>query len=521
MSSASSALMFSNLSNFHVQGGDYTTEILEAIGEIEQQKTFSCDDVINILKGFQIYKENKPSAALRQKLTRWVETYGKKHIDIARDAFQILKYSEGVIDAGTLQPLLRACRERRENLLDEEKLEFDAICRHQRFAEYSSFTPNSTEQSEISEDNTSRSRAAAQREPRENDLVRTFNHERNMPNALFQDAFPIPNSNPPVSNQAVLRTHKMMKGLFDKNQAGGGDGLQTSATGGGDGLQTSATGRGDVKNTEDRLFDVIGQLADALKKQSPDTNVSVNVTGGSATAGNDPTGRSWCGGLFYCSLCGMGTTATAAVAILTAAYIYLQNPLAIFETIPDVVLESLKKSGGAWASGDSNITNKERKHNVRDTDERKGGEHTGEYETKGGEHTGEDTTSETKGGREIYGFELAMRELDCFAEPNSECVNRQVQYAFNTIKFGVAGLRKVAGPAMGFERGFWIVVIGLISGGSFNSIRPMATAGSSFHHRNNNFNPTRRVGNAAVAAMERAASEIANLVIKCEPFTRP
>jgi hypothetical protein len=60
----SSALRFANLSNFHVQGGDYTTEILEAIGEIEQQKTFSCEDVINILKGFQIYKENKPSAAL-------------------------------------------------------------------------------------------------------------------------------------------------------------------------------------------------------------------------------------------------------------------------------------------------------------------------------------------------------------------------------------------------------------------------------------------------------------------------
>jgi hypothetical protein len=32
---------------------------------------------------------------------------------------------------------------------------------------------------------------------------------------------------------------------------------------------------------------------------------------------------------------------------------------------------------------------------------------------------------------------------------------------------------------MGFERGFWIIVMSLISGGSFNSIRPMTNAGFS------------------------------------------
>jgi hypothetical protein len=574
----SSALMFSNLSKFHLEGGDYTTEILEAIGKIEQQTTFSCDDVINILKGFRNYKEQKPSEALKQKLTRWVRTYGEKHIESACDAFQILKYSDGVIDAGTLRPLLHACRERRENLLDTEKPEFDAICKHRRFAENSSFTPNSTEQSqplrqeseksEISEDDTSRSHAAAGREPRENDPGEIFDHMRNMPEELLQDAFPkkskprvrqesgeseireVLTSGPQeatVSKQEVLRMYEMMEELVEKSRAGGGDGLQTSATGGGDGLQTPQgykmvekkriikEGKNGAKNGAKhgaKKMDVHDKYLEALiaslaGQKQPTFNIhnhggtaaGGNAAGGNATAGNGQAGRSWCGGLFYCSLCGMGTTASAAAVILAAAYLYFKNPLAIFESIPDVVLESLKKSGGVWASGGSNITNKEHKKNVRVPDETKGEHtHTDKKETKG-EHTHTDQ-NETKGEREIHGFEPAMRELDCFAEPNSECVSRQVQEVFKAIKFGTAGLRKVVGPEMGFERGFWIIVMSLISGGSFNSIRPMTNAGFSSHHRNNNFNPTRPMANAA-SAMAHAASEIANAAIKCEPFTRP
>jgi hypothetical protein len=178
----SSALRFSNLSKCHLEGDDYTTEILEDIGKIEQQTTFSCDDVINILKGFQNYKEQKPSGALKQKLTRWVKTYGE-HINRTSQMFQILKYSDGVIDAGTLRPLLRACGEGRDNLLLDDQTEFDAICKLPRFAEFlpePSFARNLTgqrqhlrQESEKSEDDTWRSRAAAGREPRENDPVET------------------------------------------------------------------------------------------------------------------------------------------------------------------------------------------------------------------------------------------------------------------------------------------------------------------------------------------------------------
>ena len=309
-----------------------------------------------------------------------------------------------------------------------------------------------------------------------------------MPEELFQDAF-LPMESKPrvrqesgeseirevttngpqaaaVSNQEVLRIYDIMLEI-EKNRAGRGDGLQTRQVYKLQGSEKLRNKRG--KNGGNR-----GEIPGL-----PGLNISINNYGndnhgndnqgnanqgnanhGNTNHGNTQAGRSWCRGLFdysLCGMCGMGTISSAAV-ILTAAYLYFKNPFATFESIPDVVLESLKKSWGAWASGGSNITNKEHKKNVRVPDETKGEHtHTDKKETKG-EHTHTDQ-NETKGEQEINGFKLAMRELDCFVEPNSEWVSRQVQEVFKAIEFGTAGLRKVVGPEWGSNEdfGLWLL----------------------------------------------------------------
>jgi hypothetical protein len=333
-----------------------------------------------------------------------------------------------------------------------------------------------------------------------------------MPEELFQDAF-LPMESKPrvrqesgeseirevttngpqaaaVSNQEVLRIYDIMLEI-EKNRAGRGDGLQTRQVyklqgseklrnkrgkNGGNrgeipglpGLNISINNYGNDNHGNDNQGNANQGNANQGNANQGNANQGNanqgnanqgNANQGNANHGNTQAGRSWCRGLFdysLCGMCGMGTISSAAV-ILTAAYLYFKNPFATFESIPDVVLESLKKSWGAWASGGSNITNKEHKKNVRVPDETKGEHtHTDKKETKG-EHTHTDQ-NETKGEQEINGFKLAMRELDCFVEPNSEWVSRQVQEVFKAIEFGTAGLRKVVGPEWGSNEDFGLLL---------------------------------------------------------------
>jgi hypothetical protein len=225
MSNVSNARKFFSMSKRQL--ASVRVQIPDLIALIEAQEHLRVQDVIDTLKGFQNYTENKPSEALKQKLSRWVETYGKNHIDIARDAFQILKYSEGVIDAGTLRPLLEVCIERREKLLAEDQIELDAICKT-----WSVSPPlrQKSEKSEKSEVDTSYSRAAAGREPRENFNVGAtppvsnkamglFNNGKIMPDELLEYNFIDVVTNEQLKERAQLIGRVLTNQLTDGERA--------------------------------------------------------------------------------------------------------------------------------------------------------------------------------------------------------------------------------------------------------------------------------------------------------------
>jgi hypothetical protein len=311
MSNVSNARKFFSMSKR--QAESIRAQIPDLIALIESQEHLQVEDVIDTLKGFQNYTENKPSEALKQKLSRWVETYGKKHIDIARDAFQILKYSEGVIecDAETLRPLLRACIERRENLLADDQTELDAICKTR------SVSPplrQKSEKSEIREVDTSYSRAAAGRELRENVNV---------------------GATPPVSNKAMGLFHHS-KNISDEPST---DGLVTNEE-----LKNRAkfilcyvenpfTDKQQLLMTPEQR-DVVNilSLMEELKHGQHKNITPEQSQKKSATDGPAKAGTTWNLSFLNLTLNGCSPSTFGYIAILCAAATFLyQNPFARFQ----------------------------------------------------------------------------------------------------------------------------------------------------------------------------------------------
>ncbi len=126
------ALMFCNHSRSHVR-----SRIPHYITKIQEITNFSCGNVIHILEGFTNYKDENPIESLKQKLTEWVEKNASEGlITSPRDAFQILKHLEGVIecDDDTLCRLLRACNAGVESFLPQEKTDFAVFCQKSKIA---------------------------------------------------------------------------------------------------------------------------------------------------------------------------------------------------------------------------------------------------------------------------------------------------------------------------------------------------------------------------------------------------
>jgi hypothetical protein len=106
------------------------------IVEIEDQESFTFDEMIGILRGFHHYIEIKPNDDLKQKLIECAQDYVDTEIDKqASDAFKILKFSRGVIKLGVeiLRPLLLVCTRRRQYLMNEN--EFDELCKDRNLQE--------------------------------------------------------------------------------------------------------------------------------------------------------------------------------------------------------------------------------------------------------------------------------------------------------------------------------------------------------------------------------------------------
>ena len=99
---------------------------------IEDQESFTFKEMIAILRGFKNYSEVKPSDALKEKLIQCAQNYIDNETDIqASDAFQMLKFSRGVIEfgVGILRPLLIVCTRRRLCLTGVFDKEFDELCK--------------------------------------------------------------------------------------------------------------------------------------------------------------------------------------------------------------------------------------------------------------------------------------------------------------------------------------------------------------------------------------------------------
>ena len=99
---------------------------------IEDQESFTFKEMIAILRGFKNYSEVKPSDALKEKLIQCAQNYIDNETDIqASDAFQMLKFSRGVIEfgVGILRPLLIVCMRRRLCLTGVFDKEFDELCK--------------------------------------------------------------------------------------------------------------------------------------------------------------------------------------------------------------------------------------------------------------------------------------------------------------------------------------------------------------------------------------------------------
>lgn len=102
------------------------------IVEIEDQESFTFKEMIAILKGFKNYREVKPSDALKEKLIQCAQNYIDNETDIqASDAFEMLKFSRGVIEfgAGILRPLLIVYTRRRRYFTGVFDNEFDELCK--------------------------------------------------------------------------------------------------------------------------------------------------------------------------------------------------------------------------------------------------------------------------------------------------------------------------------------------------------------------------------------------------------
>ena len=106
------------------------TMIPDMIKAIEQQKIFSIEDLIRILRGFQKYKAVSPSQVLKENLTQSVKSIIEIGIQRPSDALQILQHYEGVIecDPQTLRTLLRMCVECKKHLTDAEQSALEDIC---------------------------------------------------------------------------------------------------------------------------------------------------------------------------------------------------------------------------------------------------------------------------------------------------------------------------------------------------------------------------------------------------------
>jgi hypothetical protein len=130
---------FANLCNSRSFTDRMRLRIQTIIVEIEDQESFTFDEMIGILSGFQNYRGGssiKPNDDLKQKLIECAQAYVDTEIDKqASDAFKILKFSRGVIELGVgiLRPLLLVCTRRRQHLVNEN--EFDELCKDRNLKE--------------------------------------------------------------------------------------------------------------------------------------------------------------------------------------------------------------------------------------------------------------------------------------------------------------------------------------------------------------------------------------------------
>jgi hypothetical protein len=490
------------------------------ISNIEKKTSFSCTNVINILKGFTQYKEGEPSELLKQKLTQWVKMYAAAEpITSPGDAFQILKHSEGVIacDDETLLRLLRACSAGVYNLMDGEKTDFAELCKKSKFArilrEAGSARPSteagparpSTEAGSarpLGEQRPARhsTEAGSARHSTEAGSARPLREQRPArPSTEQGPARPSTEQGPArpstehgparpsspsseisnvVTNQQIIATHNIFQILLDE-QSRGKNGLA--------GVHWNLT---------------LG--SDNLQPASQKTDVVVNVN-----TGNDKD-RGWCAGLCGISCCGILTTASVAtvVSMLTAAYLWDRNPATIFESVKTA---GSTFASGTRASGGSNNT-QEKKQNAGDPNKSKWGEeneglnNTEEQEYNPGgprerrlceeiptptltsNSTSNSTSTSTppkispsrKPRNSISPDTIKI--WDCWLDPDSECVNLQVQ-AVNEQVQEMFGMIKSVGKtvrypiaASGFAATFMILFMTMMTNGSLRPFNPGQTA---------------------------------------------
>jgi hypothetical protein len=309
------------------------------IKAIEQQKNFSIEDLIRILRGFQKYKAVSPSQVLKQNLTQSVKSIIEIGIQRPSDALQILQHYEGVIecDPQTLRTLLRMCVDCKKHLTDAEQSAFEDICARPAIARIlrePSFT-QSLRENDVSS-------PAARRAPRGNESAGSTS--RTAARAV-RSAGAV---NTVVSNQAILDLFKhsehMVAELYDTP------------------FQVQTRRRAALQNTH-RLRELVEPAGQPVSGQNPSTvnNITINLDGLAKIAEKLQESKS--GGSKW-TLSRRESLIAMAGCLMTAGYIWQKNPSISFEP---------RKSGEGAASGaNANpSSNSNPRENTRASEDRK------------------------------------------------------------------------------------------------------------------------------------------------------